>query len=58
MRTCVQGARIYCRGASRLLRWSGLRVGLTGFVANRVWVPELRGRGMLWVVLWGVALRR
>ena len=25
---------------------------MTGFAGDRVWVPELRGRGMLWVVLW------
>ena len=31
---------------------------MTGFAGDRVWVPELRGRGRLWEVLWGVALRR
>ena len=31
---------------------------VTGFVGDRVWVPEMRGRDMLWVVLWDVALGR
>ena len=58
MRSCVRGTRIHCRSASRyLLRRSRLCIGMTGFV-DQVWAPELRGRGMLWVVLWGVALRR
>ena len=35
-----------------------LCIGVTVFAGDRVWVPELRGRSMLWAVLWGIALKR
>ena len=36
--------------------WARLCPELTGFAGGRVWVPEMRSRGMLWVLLWSVAL--
>ena len=51
MRTCVRSARMYCSSPSRyLLRRSRLCAELTSFVGNRVWAPEVKGRGLLWVV--------
>ena len=57
MRACVRCARLYCKTPSGcLLGWSKLYRELTGFVGNRVWTPEVGCRGVLWVVLRGVAL--
>ena len=57
MRTCVRGARICCVTPSRyLLRRSTLYLELASFVGTRVWAPALRCRGVVWMVLWGVAL--
>ena len=57
MRTCVRGARICCGPPSGyLLRRSSLRPELPSFAGTRVWAPEAGFRGVLWVVLWGVAL--
>ena len=54
--TCVRDARICCRTPSRdLLRRSRLCPELTNFAGNRVWAPEVGCRGVVWVVLWGVA---
>ena len=36
-----------------LLRRSRLCPELIGFAGDRVWVPEMRGRGALWVVRCG-----
>ena len=57
MRACVRCARIYSRSLSRyLLERPRPYLALTSFVRNRVWAPEAGCRGVLWVVLWGVAL--